>query len=115
MTYDDYRMYILTCEYLGREPAGEYKRIHDHLMGLWGGMEFVVDSRFNQIVLYKGSEIFVEQNVINGHLWIHVRMETFFRDDMGMDNTGTQEFIKSIMEEYLRYTVGTSRSWSHSI
>lgn len=53
MNYDDYRTHLKVCEYLDREPTGEYKKMYDFLTDLWEGMEFVVDSRSGLFIIQK--------------------------------------------------------------
>ena len=108
MNYNDYRTYILTCEYLGKEPAGQYKRIYDFLTERWDGIEVVVDSRFNRIVLQKGGEWFMYQDMKNGHLWCqYEHVWSFFQNIMGMEIPEIQDFVKSTVEEHLKCKVGT--------
>ena len=111
MDYNEYRTHLLTCEYLGKEPAGQYKKLHDFLTGLWDGMAFRVNSQTNRIALQKGDKWLIYQDPENGYLWCHThQVWSFFRNDMDMDRTRTQEFIKSVVEQHLQYTVGTPAS-----
>ena len=108
MVYNEYRTYILTCEYLNREPSGDYRKVHDFITGLWDGMDVVVDSRSNQMVLEKGGEWFIEMGVKNVYVWCHYeRVWSFFQKDMGMEVTERQDFVKSVVEEHLGCQVGT--------
>lgn len=108
MDYNDYRTYILTCEYLGKEPTGQYKTVYDFLTGLWDGMEVMVDSQTNQIILHKGGVRFKYQDLKNRDMWCnYIHVWSFFQKDMTMELIDIQDFIRSEVEEHLKSKVGT--------
>jgi hypothetical protein len=108
MTYNDYRTHLLTCEYLNREPTGQYKKLHDFLTGLWENMECVVHSWNNSIFFQKGDGWFIVQDLKNGDMWCQTdSVWSFFRTDMDMELTERQDFIKSAVDEHLKCKVET--------
>ena len=110
MTYNDYRTHLLTCEYLNREPTGQYKKLHDFLTGLWENMECVVHSWNNSIFFQKGDGWFIVQDLKNGDMWCQTdSVWSFFRTDMDMELTERQDFIKSAVDAHLKCKVETPR------
>ena len=108
MTYQQYSVHIKVCHYLGKEPAGQYKRIYDFLTELWDGMVIVVYSRYNRVVLLKKCEWVFEQDLETGYLWCRgSSVWSFFQDDVVMEDTEIQDFIISAVEEHLKCQVGT--------
>jgi len=108
MTYNDYRTYILSCEYLGKEPTGEYKRVYDFLTGMWNDMEIVVNSQNGRIIIQKEEEWFIERDLKYGYLWCNQdRVWSFFRYGMGIEPSEIEDFTKSAVEEHLKCKVET--------
>jgi len=107
MDHNDYRIHLLTCEFLDREPVLRYKKVHDCLTDMWDGMEIVVNSQNDRIVLQKGGEWFFAQDTKNGILWCqHERVWSFLEKDMGMEYPEIREFIESVMVEHLCSEMG---------
>lgn len=102
------KTHLKTCEYLGKEPAGQFKKVHDFLTKLWDGMELVVNSQNDRISIQKEVGWVFEQDFKFGYMWYHSdRVWPFFREDMGMGVAETQDFIKSMVEEHLKCVVET--------
>jgi len=113
MTYIQYSDHIKLCLYLRKEPKGEFKEFYDFLTELWKDMVFSVNNDHNGqdiIILHKGKDFYMEQNLKNGHLrcdWY--RVWSFFQSTKGMEYTETQVFIQSMMEEHLKCKALTPR------
>jgi hypothetical protein len=113
MTYQQYSDHIKVCQYLGKEPQGEFKAFYDFITGLWKDMEFSVNDNHNKqgIVIHKGSDYYMEQDFKNGYSWCHPeRVWSFFQSTKGMEYTETQVFIQSMVEEHLKCQVLTLES-----
>jgi hypothetical protein len=104
MDYNDYRIHLLTCEFLGKEPTGQYKKIHDFLTDMWDGMECIINFRRYRIVLHKGDEWYMEQDCKNGYLWCH--HDKVWGGFQCMEEYEIKTFVKRVVEEYLMCTVG---------
>jgi hypothetical protein len=109
MTYRQYSDHIKLCQYLGKEPQGEFKEFYDFLTELWKDMEISVIDIYNDrgnghtIILHKGDMFYMEQDFNNDGLrcdWD--RVWSFFRSTKGMKHTETQDFIRGMVEEHLK-------------
>jgi hypothetical protein len=114
MTYQQYSDHIKLCAYLGKEPQGEFKVLHDFITGLWKDMEFtVVDNYNNQgnghtIIFHKGTYFYMEQDSNIGYLWCHPdRVWSFFQNKRGFDLPEIQDFIQSMVVEHFKREVST--------
>jgi len=114
MNYNDYRTHLLTCEYLNREPTGQYKKVYDYLTDLWAGMEMVADSQNNRIVVQNEVGWVFVQDMKNGRLWCRYgKVWSFFKNDMGMEIPDLRDFVKSMVDEHLICKVGTPETSQH--
>jgi len=107
MTYEDYRTHLKVCEYLHREPTGQYRIVHDFLAGLWDGMEFLVSSVNSHINIQKNGEKYFELSQKKGFyggemMCTYKTFWSFFRNDMDMEYPDVQEFVKCVVEEHLK-------------
>jgi hypothetical protein len=96
MTYQQYSDHLKLCQYLGKEPQGEFKEYYDFLTELWNDMELSVFNDHNEqgIILHKGNIYYMEQNFKNG--WLRCdwdRVWSFFRFKKGMEIPETKDFI----------------------
>jgi hypothetical protein len=112
MTYRQYSDHIKLCTYLGKEPQGEFRVFYDFITELWKDMEFTVINDHNEeaIIFHKGSDFYMEQDFKNGYLrceWGQIW--SFFRFKKGMEVPETQDFIQSMVEEYLKCKTLTPR------
>ena len=110
MTYRQYSDHIKLCQYLGKEPQGEFKEYYDFITGLWVDMEIsVVDNyKVQSIIFHKGDMFYMEQDFKNG--WLRCewdRVWSFFQVKKGMEVSDTQDFIQSMVEEHLKCRVLT--------
>ena len=116
MTYRQYSDHIKLCQYLGKEPRGEFKDFYGFLTELWRDMEIsVVDNyKVQSIILHKGDMFYMEQDFKNDGLrcdWD--RVWSFFQSKKGMGVSDTQDFIQSMVEEHLKCRVLTPRGPGH--
>lgn len=107
MTYGDYKSHLKVCEYLGKEPAGQYRIVHDFLAGMWEGMEFLVSSVNSHISIQKNGGKYFELSQKKGFYGGKMMCEyktvwSIFRNDMRMEYPEIQEFVSCMMEEYLK-------------
>jgi hypothetical protein len=105
MTYRQYTDHIKLCQYLGKEPRGEFRVFYDFITELWKDMEFTVIDNYNRqgIILHKGTDFYMEQDFKNGCLECHWgRIWSFFRIKKGMEVPETQDFIRGMVEEHLK-------------
>jgi hypothetical protein len=105
MTYQQYSDHIKLCQYLGKEPQGEFKVLHDFITGLWKDMEFtVVDNYNNQgIIFHKGTYFYMVQDFENGWLRCNLdRVLPFFRNKKDMKVLEMKDFVKGMVEEHLK-------------
>ena len=108
MTYSEYKTYMKLCEFLSKEPSGQYRKMHDFLPELWGGMEFTVSHPNTQIFLRKENGWFFDQDFQSDILWCqNGRVWKFFQKVMGMNITDRENFIRSVVEEHLQCRTGT--------
>jgi len=110
MTYRQYTDHIKICQYLGKEPQGEFKDFYGFLTGLWKDMEIsvIINHDEQAIIFHKGDMFFMEQDFNNGYLWCHPdRVWSFFHINKGLEEPETQDFIQSTVEEYLKREVPT--------
>jgi hypothetical protein len=110
MTYRQYSDNIKLCQYLGKEPGGDFKELYDFITELWKDMEFsVIDAHNGQcIILHKGTEYYMEQEFKNGWLDCHfTRVWSFFRTTKGMGFNETRDFIRGMVEEHLKCNVSS--------
>jgi hypothetical protein len=110
MTYQQYSDHLKVCQYLGKEPQGEFKEFCVFLTELWKDMEFTVSNELNKqgIIYHKGTDFYMEQDFKNGWLWCSLdRIWSFFQIKKGMEYTETQDFIQSMVEEHLKCKVST--------
>jgi hypothetical protein len=107
MRYSEYGTYMKVCEYLGKEPTGQFKEVHDFLTGLWEGMEIVVDYRDNRIVFRKIDEWCFSQDHPKHRLLYSIKLYSFFNNHIGMGASETRTFIKWMVEEHLICVVGS--------
>jgi hypothetical protein len=97
MTYRQYSDHIKICQYLGKEPQGEFKDFYDFITGLWKDMELSVFNDHNKqsIIFHKGDEFFMEHDFKNGFLECHwYRVWSFFRTKKGIEIPETQVLYK---------------------
>jgi hypothetical protein len=114
MTYQQYTNHIKLCQYLGKEPQGEFKEFYDFITDMWKDIEFSVINDHNKqgIILHKGTEYYMEQDFKNG--WLKCdsgRVWSFFRFKKGMEIPETQVFIQSMVEEHLKCKASTPCRW----
>jgi hypothetical protein len=110
MTYRQYSDHLKLCQYLGKEPQGEFKAFYDFITGLWKDMEFSVINDHNKqgIIFHKGNNYYMEQDFKNGWVWCERgRVWSFFSSTKGMEIPETQDFIQSMVEEHLKCQVLT--------
>jgi hypothetical protein len=112
MTYRQYSDHIKLCQYLGKEPEGDFKEFYDFITELWRGMEFSVINDHNKQgnIFHKGNRYYMEQDFKNG--WLRCdwdRVWTFFRFKKGMEVPETKVFIRGMVEEHLKCKVSTPR------
>ena len=114
MNYRQYSDHIKLCQYLGKEPQGNFKDFYDCITELWKDMEFSVNNNHNEqgnghtIIFHKGTDFYMEQDFKNDRLrceWD--RVWSFFRTKKGMEVPETQDFIQSMVEEHLKCKVST--------
>jgi hypothetical protein len=113
MTYRQYSDHIKLCQYLGKEPQGEFKEFYDFITELWKDMEFSVINDHNKqgIIFHKGTDFYMEQDFKNGWLWCESdRVWSFFRFKKGLEVPETQDFIRGMVEEHLKSKVYTTLS-----
>ena len=122
MTYGQYSDHIKLCQYLGKEPQGEFKEFYDFVTGLWKDMAFSVINDHNEqsnghtIILHKGTDFYMEQDFKNGWLWCDWdRVWSFFESKKGMVLPETQEFIRGVVEEHLKCKALTPKRWDSSL
>lgn len=101
MNYNDYRIHLLTCEYLNREPTGQYKTVHDFLTDLWDGVVCVLNERNEMINIQKDGVWVFAQDYENDVMWCADQLRFFFMKDMGMELPETRDFICGMMKEHL--------------
>ena len=114
MTYQQYSDHLKLCQYLGKEPQGEFKEFCDFLTELWKDMEFTVINEHNKqgIIFHKGTDFYTEQDFKNGWLWCSLdRIWSFFQIKKGMEVPEIENFIQSMVEEHLKCKVSTPRNW----
>lgn len=104
MTYDDYRIHLMSCEYLGEEPTGKYKMVHDFLTDLWEDMElkFMTGTPMDLFISYKDDIPVFYHSPSKGTLTCCVTIVSFFEKRIGMDVYGAKQFIKNVVEEHLK-------------
>ncbi len=110
MTYRQYSDHIKLCQYLGKEPQGEFKEYYDFITGLWVDMEIsVVDNyKVQSIILHKGTDFYMKQDFKNDYFWCYWdRVWSFFRTKKDMKVPEIQDFIQSMVEEHLKFKVST--------
>ncbi len=114
MTYIQYSDHIKLCQYLGKEPQGEFKDFYDFLTDLWMDMEISVVDNHNErgnghtIILHKGDEFFMGQDFkIEWFECNYDRVWSFFPIKKGMKVSETQDFIQRMVEEHLKCKVTT--------
>jgi hypothetical protein len=102
MTYRQYSDHIKLCQYLGKEPQGEFREFYDFVTGLWKDMEIsVIDDQ--GILFHKGDGLFMRQDFKNGWFWCDWdRVWSFFRIVKTMELLETQDFIRGVVEEHLK-------------
>jgi hypothetical protein len=61
MTFQQYSDHIKLCQYLGKEPQGEFKEFYDFLTDLWKDMELSLVDKHNEqgIIFHKGSDFYM--------------------------------------------------------
>jgi hypothetical protein len=107
MTYQQYSIHIKLCVYLGREPEDEFRGFYDFIMGLWEDMDFSVDNE-QVIIFHKGTNFYMGLDFKDGQLWCqYERVWSFFRYKKCMEYTETQDFVRSMVEQYLKCKVST--------
>jgi hypothetical protein len=110
MTYQQYTDHLKLCQYLGKEPLGEFKEFHDFISDLWKDMTFSVINDHNEqcIIFHKGTDFFMQQDFKNGKLkcqWD--RIWSFFLIKKGMEIPELKDFIQSMVEQHLKCKVLT--------
>jgi hypothetical protein len=110
MNYTQYSDHLKLCQYLGKEPEGEYKEFYDFITEVWKDMEFIVINEHNKqgILFHKGTEFYMEQDFKNGWLWCdYDRVWSFFINKKVIEVSDTQDFIRGMVEEHLKSQVQT--------
>ena len=104
MTHDDYRIHLLICEFLGREPTGKYEMVHDFLTDLWEDMElsFMAGASRDFFISQKDGIPFFYHSPSKGRLTCCITIMNFFEKRIGMDVYGAKQFIKNVEEEHLK-------------
>jgi len=116
MTYQQYTDHLKLCQYLGKEPLGEFKEFHDFISDLWKDMTFSVINDHNEqcIIFHKGTDFFMQQDFKNGKLkcqWD--RIWSFFLIKKGMEIPELKDFIQSMVEQHLKCKVLTPLTSFH--
>lgn len=111
MTHEKYISHLKVCEFLHKEPTGQYKKLHDFLINLWKDMELRPNIEENQIIIHKNNTPFLISNHTtngSGHLWCnHNLIWTFLQKDMNMEIPDIQHLIKNIVGNHLKCETGT--------
>jgi hypothetical protein len=70
MTYNQYNDHIKLCEYLGREPSGDFRPYYDFFNRLWENMEITVDKVIkHRIIFHKEGKCVMLHNLKTNNLW----------------------------------------------
>jgi hypothetical protein len=109
MVYEQYSDHLKLCQYLGKEPQGEFKEYYDFLTELWMDMEFtVINDHNNQdnghaIILHKGKDRYIIQDFTNEWLLCQWdRVWSFFKNKKSMKVPEIKDFIQSMVVEHLK-------------
>jgi len=105
MTYQEYSTYMKVCEYLGKEPHGDFLRINTFLNKVCDGMEITTYEENNRkcVVIYTDGEPFFIYDTVNGWLriilgdWVIIEIFEGF-----ISNGSVRVFITDFIEEHLK-------------
>jgi hypothetical protein len=115
MTYTEYKNHIKICQYLGKEPEGEYKELYTYVENLWKDMKITIIDEHGprRIIFHKGTDFYMEHDCENGWMWYHHdRTQKFlvqlYKIQHISDEQIISHFIKSMINDYLNCDLSTT-------
>jgi hypothetical protein len=104
MNYRQYSDHVKLCQYLGKEPEGEFKGFYDFFTGLWGDMVIDVfyDYDTHVVILYKGVDFYMGMDTKTDYLVLSYDKVWSPFLSLGIDETiETILFIQKMFVEHL--------------
>jgi hypothetical protein len=113
MTYQEYTTYMKVCDYLGREPEGDFLKMETHIDEIWSGAEFFIYDRrpLTLVVVHNKKVPLYIYNPKSGRLRIvpenWKKVKRCF-DDFSIRTTEARDFITGVFESHLKCEIKTT-------
>jgi hypothetical protein len=112
MTYKQYSDHIKVCEYLGREPSGDFRPYYDFFNRLWESVEITVDKGIeHRIIFHKDGKCVMLHNLKTNKLWITPFVDdpfeffgNFFSVVLTDDYNESKNFLANVIKNHLSIT-----------
>jgi hypothetical protein len=112
MTYKQYSDHIKVCEYLGREPSGDFRLYYDFFNRLWESVEITVDKGIGyRIIFHKDGKCVMIHNTKTKNLWFTPFADnsynifgSFFTFENSDEYTEAKHFLGNMIRKHLSIT-----------
>jgi len=106
MNFQQYMTVNKLCQYLGKEPEGEFKEFHGFFTGLWRDMAIDVFYDYNThvVILYKGVDFYMGLDTKTDYLVLSYDKVWSPFLSLGMSNK--ELFIHNMVIEHLNISHG---------